>query len=93
MISNHTGELPIFTCKLHTVDLDCEVLSNTGEADEVGTETKSSTLTGSHTDRRRDQVEYGEDGRSNERKGGDFIERQALAGDKDSSTSYNETFN
>ncbi len=41
MIVNHAGELH---------------LSNAGEADEVGTETKSSTLASSHTDGRRDQV-------------------------------------
>ncbi len=63
----------------------------TGEADEVGTETETGTLASRYTDGRRDQVQYGENGSRNEGERGDFIEREGLAGDEDSSTSDYET--
>ncbi len=63
----------------------------TGEADEVGTETETGTLASRYTDGRRHKVEHGEDGRGDESKSGDLIERELVAGDKDSSTSHYET--
>jgi hypothetical protein len=68
-------------------------LSYAREADKVGTETESSTLTSSYTDRRRDQVENSEDGGGDEGEGGDFIERELVTGDEHSGTSYDKTFN
>jgi hypothetical protein len=65
-------------------------LQATREAHEVRTETEASTLASSHTDRRRHEVEHGEDGRGDEGKRGDLIERERLAGDEDSSTSHHE---
>jgi hypothetical protein len=65
----------------------------TGEADEVGTETEASTLTSSHTDGGRHKVEHSEDRRSDEGQCGDLIEREGLAGDKDSGTRDDEALN
>ena len=67
-------------------------LSHAGEADEVSTETEASTLTSRYTNGGGDQVQNGEDGGRNESERGDFVEGEGLAGDKDSSTSYYETF-
>jgi len=63
------------------------------EAHQVSTKTEASTLSGRHTDRRGDQVQDGEDRRGNEGECGDFIKRQALARDEDSSASYDEALN
>ena len=63
------------------------------EAYEVGTETEASTLSGRHTDGRGDQVQDSEDRRGDEGERGDLIERQALAGDEDSSASDDEALN
>ena len=64
-----------------------------GEADEVRTETEASTLSRRHTDRRRDQVQHGENSRGHEGERGDFIERKRLAGDEDGSASDDEALN
>ena len=61
-----------------------------GEANEVRTETESSTLASRDTDGRRHEVEHGEDSRGNEGEGGYLIERERLAGDEDSGTSDDE---
>ena len=66
-------------------------LSHAGEADEVGTETEASALTSRHTDGGGDEVENSENRRSDEGKGGNLIEREAVAGDKNGGARNNET--
>jgi hypothetical protein len=68
-------------------------LSNTGEADEVGAETESSTLASRYTDGRGDQVQDRKHGSRNEGERGDLVNRERLAGDEDRSTSHYEALN
>ena len=68
-------------------------LQAAGEAHEVRTETKASTLASRYADRRRDQVQHSKDRRGHESERRDLIEGERLAGDEDSSTSHYEAFN
>jgi hypothetical protein len=63
-----------------------------GETNQVGTETESSALASSDANGRRHQVQHSKDYSSDEGEGGDFVDGESLAGDKDSSTRYNQTF-
>jgi hypothetical protein len=63
-----------------------------GETNKVGTETEASTLASRDTNGRRNQVQNSKDYSCNEGECGDFVNRESLTGDKDSSTSDHETF-
>jgi hypothetical protein len=63
------------------------------EADEVRTQTESSTLTGSNTDGWRDGIKNGKDNGGEHSERGDLIQRQRALRDKDSGGGNNKTLN
>ena len=62
-----------------------------GEADQVGTQTESSTLAGRNTDGGRDGIKDGKDNRSENSERRDLIQWQRLLWDKNGRRRNNET--
>ena len=66
-------------------------LHRTGEANEVGTQTKAGTLTGRNANRRGHGIQDGKHNGGENSESGDLIQWEGLLGDKDGSGSNHKT--